>query len=122
MSKGNPVQAARPTEAEEAFDASNPEQVTARNAKAKLRDDLRRDGLRYVMGDRRGRAWMRHLLSEKCFTRVGKIRPAGIFTGNSTTFYNAALKELGDVIAAELAGLCPAESRLMEDEGEPNAG
>jgi hypothetical protein len=77
--------------------------------------------MRFVMSTAKGRSWMRHLLAEKLFTRVGKVRPAAIFTGNSTTFYNAALKELGDIIATEAAALCPTEFRLMEDEGEPNA-
>ena len=103
---------------DETFNAGDPEQVRDREQKSKVREDARREGLRFLMSDRRGRAWMRHLLGEKCFTRVGKMRPAAIFTGNSTTFYNSALKELGDTIAAELATITPAEFRLMENEGD----
>jgi hypothetical protein len=73
-------------------------------------------GLREVMKTRQGRAWMHHLLTEKLFTRVGAKRPAAIFTGNSTTFYNAALKELGDVIAAEVETYCAKEMDLMKGE------
>jgi hypothetical protein len=100
------------------FNAGDPEQVREREKKSKLREDARREGMKFVMSQRAGRAWMRHLLAEKLFTRVGKVRPAAIFTGNSTTFYNAALKELGDIVASELATLCPDEFRLMETEGE----
>lgn len=102
------------------FNAADEEQVAEREKNAKRREDARAAGLRYLLADPRGRAWMRHLLAEKLFTRVGKTRPAGIFTGNSTTFYNAALKEAGDILAAECATLCPAEFRLMEDEGDRN--
>lgn len=108
---------ARATE-EEPFDAGNPEHVRERERKAKVREDVRREGLRYIMADRRGRAWMRHLLGEKLFTRVGRSRPPQIFTGNSTTFYNAALREVGDILATELATLCLDEFRLMETEGD----
>jgi hypothetical protein len=102
-------------------DLSDPEHVADRKKAAKEREDTRAAGLKYIMGDRRGRAWMRHLIAEKLFTRVGRQRPAGIFTGNSTTFYNSALKELGDIISAEVATLTPTEFRLMEDEGDGHA-
>lgn len=113
----------RPVQQEErkAYDASNPEHVHEREKKSKRAEDQRKEGLRYIMADPKGRAWMRHLIGEKLFTRVGARRPAVIFTGNSTTFYNAALKEMGDLIATEVATLAPREFRLMEDEGDTNA-
>lgn len=103
------------------FDASNPEQVHDREKKAKLRADYIVEGMEYIMADARGRAYMRHLISQRLFTRVGAIRPAAIFTGNSTTFYNTALKELGDILTTELAAMVPGSFRLMEDEGATNA-
>lgn len=120
MSSKPPAQpsSSRSNDAEPPYNAGDPEQVRDRERKSKLREDVRREGLKVVMASRPGRAWMRHLLAEKLFTRVGRARPAAIFTGNSTTFYNAALKELGDVVAVELATLCPDEFRLMETEGD----
>lgn len=106
------------TEQKKPFNAGDEEQVAERRMNSAARAELQRVGLRHVMKDRAGRAWMRHLLVEKLFTRVGKSKPALIFTGNSTTFYNTALKELGDIVAAELATYCPDEFRLMENEGE----
>lgn len=100
------------------FNAGDAAQVKDRERTSKLREDMRRSGLQYLMADAKGRAWMRHLLVDKLFTRVGRHRPAAIFTGNSTTFYNAALKELGDIVATELATICPEQFRLMENEGE----
>lgn len=100
------------------FNAGDPEQVRKREQQSRAKEDVRREGLRFLMSDRRGRAYMRHLLAEKLFTRVGKTRPAAIFTGNSTTFYNSALKELGDTVATELANITPDEFRLMENEGD----
>lgn len=98
------------------YNASDPEQIHDREKKAKRREDLRKEGLKFIMSDARGRSWMRHLIGEKLFTRIGNTRPAAIFTGNSSTFYNAALKEVGDIISTELATLTPAEFRLLEDE------
>lgn len=115
-----PQQASAPGSGEP-FNAGDEESVRERNATAKVRDEAVKEGLRFVMSTAKGRAWMRHLLAAKLFTRVGKIRPAAIFTGNSTTFFNAGLKELGDLISTEIAVICPTEFRLMEDEGEPNA-
>lgn len=112
--KSQPSRAA--TEEQEPFNAGDADQVKERGDAAKRNNDLRSEGLRYIMADRRGRAYMRSLLVEKLFTRVGAKRPAGIFTGNSTTFYNAALKELGDIVAAELAAITPEEFRLLEGE------
>lgn len=109
------------TRPEKPYNAADEEQVAERTATSKVRDDARKEGMRFVMGSPKGRAWVRFLLAEQLFTRVGKKRPAQIFTGNSTTFYNAALKELGDIIAADLSSICPVEFRLMEDEGEPSA-
>jgi len=103
------------------YDASDPDHVHAREKSSKRRDDRRKEGLRYIMADPKGRAWMRHLIAEKLFTRVGAQRPAVIFTGNSSTFYNAALKEMGDLISSEIATLTPREFRQMEDEGDMNA-
>lgn len=114
---------ARPQQAtpqEKPYNAADEEQVAERSAKSKVRDNARVDGLKFIMSTPKGRTWMRHLLAEKCFTRVGRSRPLPMFTGNSTTFYNSALRELGDLIACEVATACPAEFRLMEDEGETN--
>lgn len=101
---------------ERGYDAGDEGQVGERRARVKIKENAITEGLRYIMATAQGRAWMCHLLSEKLFTRVGTRRPAAIFTGNSTTFYNAAHKELGDIIATELATLAPAEFRLMEQE------
>jgi hypothetical protein len=105
---------------EKPYDASDETQVAERQVKAKSKDAIVAEGLRFIMSTSQGRAWMRHLLATKLFTRVGGNRPAGIFTGNSTTFYNTALREVGDIIHAEIATLCKRECRLMEDEGEIN--
>jgi hypothetical protein len=110
----------KPQSTETPYNAGDEGQVAERQAKAKNKADERAEGLRYIMATRQGRCWMRHLLGEKLFTRVGTARPAGIFTGNSTTFYNTALRETGDIIHAEIATLCKRECRLMEDEGEIN--
>lgn len=108
----------KPAGDEPAYNAGDEQQVGERTKQSKLREDMRSEGLRFIMSDKRGRTWMRHLLAEKLFTRVGRTRPAAIFTGNSTTFYNAALKEAGDIIAAELATICPETFRQMETEGD----
>lgn len=114
--KSAPQQASKPAETH--YNAGDEAQVAERTQNVKARAAGVAQGLRTVMATKPGRAWMRHLLTDKLFTRVGRSRPAGIFTGNSTTFYNAALKELGDIVASELATLCPDEFRLMETEGE----
>lgn len=106
----------QPTKPEAPFNAGDEEQVADRKRVAKEREDARVKGMRYVMATREGRTYMRHLLEEKLFTRIGASAPRGIFTGNSATFYNTALKEAGDLLAAELNAHCRAEFRLMEDE------
>ena len=98
------------------FDAGDPSKVADRNNKLKVRTAIEVEGLRFVMSTRQGRAWMRAHLTKQLFVRVGAVRPPGLFTGNSTTFYNAALRELGDLVMAELATVAPRELRLMEDE------
>lgn len=117
--KSAPQQATTP---EGPYDPSNPEHVAARQKTAKKREDARREGLREVVSTPKGRAWMRHLLVEKLMTRVGHTLPSRLFTGNSSTFYNAALRECGDLIATELMTFAPKEFRLMEDEGETTNG
>lgn len=98
------------------YNAGDERQVEAKTRTAKLHIQRLQEGVRFIMSDPKGRTWMRHLIGDKLFTRVGANRPAAIFTGNSTTFYNTALKELGDLLSSEIATLAPAEFRLMEDE------
>lgn len=99
------------------FNAGDAEQVRDREKTSELRREQLREGLRYVMADPKGRAWMRYLLVEKLMTRVGVHLPPPLFTGNSTTFYNAALRELGDLIAAEIEHAAPHAFNQMKSEG-----
>lgn len=114
--------AARPSDlptlapGEEEYNAGNAEHVRAREKKSKERAALAIAGLKFVMSTRQGRAWMRHLLAEKLFVRVGRQVPPAIFTGSSSTFYNTALREMGDRISSELAHHCAEEMHLMEKE------
>lgn len=104
------------------YDASNPEHVRTARKKAEIRQDLIREGLRFIMSDRRGRAWMRHLLVDKLHEPMGSAVTKDVNTGNSYVYYNTAHVELARVLKREAYALCRAEFRLMEDEGEePNA-
>lgn len=100
------------------FNAGDEAQVRERKKKAGLREDLRLEGLRYIMADRRGRAFMRHLILDKLITPVGDSMPRAIFTGNSTTFYNTALAELGGLMRAEIELHCEKEYSLMKLEAK----
>lgn len=110
-------------EAEEAaqpkpeFNAGDETSVGERQRQSKARGDLRVKGLSEVMSTTQGRAWMLHLLREKCQVQIGTHRMARVFTGNSNTFYNNALVELGNDIKAEVEGFFPDEYALMKQEG-----
>lgn len=117
MSEQRQPQPVRPDKnAKVPYNAGDAQQVEQKTRESKMHLQRLQEGIRFIMSDPKGRTWMRHLLGQKLFTRVGATRPALIFTGNSTTFYNTALKELGDLLSSELATLAPAEFRLMEDE------
>lgn len=117
MSEQRPPQPVRKDgERKPAYNAGDAAMVDEKRRLSKRQLERLHEGTRYIMSDPKGRAWMRHLISERLFTRVGTKRAAAIFTGNSTTFYNTALKELGDLLSLELATLTPAAFRQMEDE------
>jgi hypothetical protein len=99
------------------YNAGDETSVEERKGDAKRREDIRREGLRYIMGDARGRAWMAHLLREKLFVRLG-TRRTPIFSGSSSTFFNCALHEVGEMISTELYAICLDNFRKMEDEAE----
>lgn len=108
----------KPGEQKPAYNAGDASQVDEKRRQSKHALERLHEGVRFIMSNPSGRAWMRHLIGDRLFTRIGAKRPAAIFTGNSTTFYNTALKELGDLLSAELATIAPADFRLMEDEAK----
>lgn len=101
---------------QEPYNAANPDHVARRSKDSRSKLELQRAGLRDIMGSRQGRAWMAHLLNGKLFTRIGSALPSDPMTGNSMTYYNLALRRVGEVMSAELAEFCPADFRRMEDE------
>lgn len=106
----------RRTDPDPPEDLGDEASVAARSRRTKGDAEAQVESLRWVMSDPRGRRWMAHLLAQKLFTRVGATRPPSIFTGNSHTFYNTSLRELGDLIASELNHYCQDDFRKMENE------
>lgn len=85
-------------------------QVKERNKRVQQRQRELGDTLVQIMGTKQGRAWMHHLLYEKC----GYDRKQ--FTGNSGTFANTGMLEVAQTIVRELKTLCFEQWALMERE------
>jgi hypothetical protein len=98
------------------YNAGDPAQVGERKVQAKNTENERIEGLRYVMATKQGRAWMCYLLEVKLGVPVTRVTK--LFTGNSGTFYNTALRETGDVLEHELKRIAKLQYRLMEDEAQ----
>ena len=102
------------------FDAGDAEAVGRRARRLAREEQRRAAGLRYVLADRRGRDWLWSLL-ESC-----RIYESS-FTGDSGTFFNEGMRNVGLRVLTEIAAADPqalvtmmTENRADErDDGEP---
>ena len=79
------------------FDASDPVQVESRQSKAAKRDLMRKEGLRRVMSQAEGRAFMFDL-----FEYCGLMRNP-FSTHSNTMSFNAGLQSVGQKVYADIA-------------------
>lgn len=104
------MQSPTDVDAEQPEDLGDAAQVSARNKRIDARTRELQATLIEIMGTKRGRAWVRHLVYDKlCYDKK-------IFTGNSGTFANAGLLEAAQTITRELKVLCFEQWALMERE------
>ena len=97
-------------ELEPPVDLGDERQVKARNQRLDARRRALAETMRKQMATKDGRAWMHHLIHERlCFGKK-------IFTGNSATFFNAALLETAQTLVRDLQLLCFEQWALMERE------
>lgn len=104
--------AVQPRDKKLPYNAADETMVGEASARSKLKEDERVKGLRHLMSATEGRAWMHFLLTKQ----MNLGRP--IFTGNSSTFYNSAQRELADILVAELKRFCFESYMLMEKENQ----
>jgi hypothetical protein len=102
-------------EREQPEDLGDAAQVSARNKRVAQRQRELGSTLVHIMSTKQGRAWMHHLLYEKC----GYDRKQ--FTGSSSTFANTGALEVAQTIVRELKTLCFESWALMEREAMEKA-
>lgn len=97
-------------EAELPVDLGDAAQVKKRNDRVDARNKRLQSTLCKIMETKDGRAWMHHLIYDKC----GYDKKQ--FTGSSSTFANTGMLEVGQTITRELKGLCFDQWAQMERE------
>ncbi len=97
-------------EREQPEDLGDPVQVKERNKRVQARARELQETLVTIMSTKQGRAWMHHLLYEKC----GYDRKQ--FTGSSSTFANTGMLEVAQTLTRELKSLCFDQWAAMERE------
>jgi Na+/melibiose symporter-like transporter len=95
---------------EVSVDLGDPVHVKERNKRVQQRQRELADTLVQIMSTKQGRAWMHHLVYDKC----GYDKKQ--FTGNSATYANVGVLEVGQTIVRELKTLCFEQWALMERE------
>lgn len=91
-------------------DLGDPAQVRERAKRVAARNARLQIQYRKIMETKDGREWMHHLIYDKC----GYDRKQ--FTGNSGTFANTGMLEVGQTIVRELKSLCFEQWAQMERE------
>lgn len=91
------------------YNAGDSKQVSERQALSKEKLEQLARGLKHIMGNKDGRAWMWNFLGE-----CGIFRTS--FTGNSTTFFNEGQRNIGLSVQADLTRNCQAEYLQMQSE------
>lgn len=103
-----------PARPQAGFDASNPEQVHAREKASRALEQRKVAGLRLLLDHPDGRAWLWDLIGF-----CGVYRTS--FTGNSETFMREGQRNVGLKIHAELLKHFPESYMTMMKEGANNA-
>lgn len=109
---------AREPDVEEPFDGSNPAHVSQRQRRANVRDEMRREGLRRVMAEPEGRAFMFAL-----FEHAPMLGECADMRSSSQTYYSlgrvSVTKEIYRQIAE--AGLEPQWFQMNREGNAPVA-
>ncbi|NDD53499.1 endopeptidase [bacterium] len=71
-----------------------------------IKKKIEAEDLKWVMGNKRGRRFAWRLLD-----RAGIYRTS--FTGNSTTFFNEGMRNIGLMLVADIHEACPEAYALM---------
>ena len=101
------------TEPKLPYNASDPEQIRAKEKTSAVTKARRIAGLKLLMESPDGRVWMRDLLE---FCGVYRLS----FTGNSETFFREGTRNVGLKIHADLVAHFPESYITMLKEGETN--
>lgn len=91
-------------------DLGDPAAVSARNKRVAQRQRELAGTLVWIMSTKQGRSWVHHLIYDK----LGYDKKQ--FTGNSATYANVGVLEVGQTIVRELKTLCFEQWALMERE------
>ena len=97
------------SEPEEAYDASDAAQVKRARRGAQIGRRHDSEDLLWILSDRRGRRFLWRLLD-----RCGVFRTS--FTGNSTTFFNEGMRNVGLIILSGIMAADPAATLAMIQE------
>ena len=73
---------------------------------SELKEKIEVDDLKWIMSNKRGRRFAWRLLD-----RAGIYRTS--FTGNSTTFFNEGMRNIGLMLVADIHEACPEAYALM---------
>jgi hypothetical protein len=97
------------TKEDKSFNASDESQVKDRKRKDERLRDIELADVKKIMGSYEGRRFMWRLLD-----RAGVFRTS--FTGNSTTFFNEGMRNIGLIVLADVMAACADQYVVMMNE------
>jgi hypothetical protein len=96
---------------DKSFNASDESQVKDRKRKDERLRDIELADVKKIMGSYEGRRFMWRLLD-----RAGVFRTS--FTGNSTTFFNEGMRNIGLIVLADVMAACADQYVVMMNESK----